>query len=101
MTVSTKTHTSTWYEVEADCVDKDNNPVVRNLGIWQGLGSSPQPAWSEYGATHFASLEQAMEACYRPEYLGAFNSHYRGGEIRITRHTRVTSDTCEMVKIVT
>ena len=38
---SASTRASTWYQVEADCVDNHNQPVVRHLGIWQGMGSYP------------------------------------------------------------
>jgi len=105
MSAQTKSETSrTYFLVEADCQDNSGALVVRYLGTYQGMSDNGCPAWTAWGSpTQFASFEAAESAVAHPWALSSHDSHYRGGEIRITRvsETHVTTKRVELVHTAT
>lgn len=87
MSAQTKSETSrTYFLAEADCQDNSGAPVVRYLGTYQGMSDNGCPAWTAWGSpTQFASFEAAWSAVAHPWALSSHDSHYRGGEIRISQ----------------
>ena len=98
---ATKTH-STYYVVEADCEDRHHQPVIRYLGTCRGMSDNGYPAWTAWGGCErFLNLESAMQAATQPWVLSSYDSHYKGGQIRISlvTETIVTTKSVEVVHV--
>lgn len=103
MITSKVTNNLTYFLVEADCENNCCETVSRYLGVYQGMSDNGSPAWTAWGpATQFLNLESAVQAATHPYQLSSYDSHYRGGDIRIRKVTEtiVTTKSVEMVYVI-
>jgi hypothetical protein len=81
------TSVTTYFIVQARCIDEKGQEVDRHMARVRGMTDSGRPGWSEYLAIRYDSPEEAKQAARHPYAYSVWDGCYRGGTIKVIEVT--------------